>query len=54
MIGRISKVLPRVGVLIELPGSRCGVAHVTQLHDDYVENPLDEFKPRMFVKYVTR
>ena len=50
--GRITKVLPHSGLLIELPGHRCGFAHVTELHDEYKENPLDEFHVKSFVRYV--
>ena len=49
--GKITKVLPRSGLLIELPGHRCGFAHVTELSDEHKENPLEEFKVKNFVKY---
>eukprot|EP00794_Sanderia_malayensis_P005757 gene5757-6460_t len=48
--GRIAKILSRTGLMIELPGHKCGIAHLTQLYDEYTEKPLDEFKPKMIVK----
>eukprot|EP00795_Rhopilema_esculentum_P012276 gene12276-2918_t len=48
--GKITKVLSRSGLLVELPGHKCGLAHITELYDEYKENPLEEFKPKMFVK----
>ena len=48
--GKITKVLSRSGLLVELPGHKCGLAHITELFDEYKENPLEEFKPKMFVK----
>ena len=48
--GKIAKILPRRGMLIELPSHKCGFAHVTELYDEYKENPLGDFKIKTFVK----
>lgn len=48
-MGRILKKL-KTGLLIELPNQKAGIAHVTELHDNFVENPLDEFEVKKFVE----
>ena len=48
--GKVTKILPHSGLLIELPGYKCGFAHVTELYDEYRDNPLEEFKIKSFVK----
>ena len=48
-MGRISKVL-KTGLLIELPNQKAGIAHLTEVNDNFVENPLEEFEVKKFVE----
>ena len=50
VVGKVSKILSNAGLLIKLPFHKCGFAHVTELHDEYRENPLQSFKTKMFVR----
>ena len=49
LIGQIKKKLG-TGLLIKLPNKKAGIAHLTELSDDFVENPLDQFTIDDFVE----
>ena len=38
------------GLLIELPNQKAGLAHVTELSDNFVDNPLDQYKLDSYVE----
>jgi len=49
VIGRVSKKLKN-GVLIELPNDEAGFAHVTEISDQFVENPLGQLTENQYVR----
>ncbi|XP_066915930.1 protein RRP5 homolog [Clytia hemisphaerica] len=49
VVGRITKSLKN-GLLIELPNQKAGLAHVTELSDTFVDNPLDQHKLNTYVE----
>lgn len=49
-VGIVTKVTPRIGLAIMLPGGKTGKVSIFHLDDTYKENPLGDFKVGKIVR----
>ncbi|XP_022789365.1 protein RRP5 homolog [Stylophora pistillata] len=50
LTGQVTKIFPDQGLLVRLPMSKYGVVGLTDLKDNYDENPLESFKTMQLVR----
>lgn len=49
LTGRVSKIMGH-GLLLELPNHKAGVVNITELHDEFINDPLEGFAVNQFYK----
>ncbi|XP_068709241.1 protein RRP5 homolog [Montipora foliosa] len=50
IVGRVTKIIPDQGLLVGLPTHKCGRVGLTDLSDNYAENPLEGYKVNQLVR----
>ena len=50
IVGRVTKIIPHQGLLVGLPTHKCGRVGLTDLSDNYAENPLEGYKVDQLVR----
>lgn len=50
-MGMVRKIIPEVGLILNLPFGKSGMACVTDLTDAYVDAPFDQYKEDQVVRY---
>ena len=50
LTGQVAKIFPNQGLLVRLPMYKYGVVGLTDLSDNYEENPLESFTTMQLVR----
>lgn len=50
-MGMVWKSIPHMGLLLKLPCGNFGLARITDLTDEYVDAPFEQFKEGQVVRY---
>lgn len=48
--GKISKILPHKGLVVQLPRKKSGLVFLTDLSDNFSEKPLEGYNESQFVR----
>ena len=51
LAGQVAKIFPDQGLLVRLPMYKYGVVGLTDLSDNYEENPLESFTTMQLVRW---
>lgn len=50
-MGMVRNIIPKKGLILNLPFGNCGLACITDLTDEYVDCPFEQYKEGQVVRY---